>query len=49
MNLQLLHLFLRFGEKGKKKKEKGIEADPFRNVEAFWGVKDNPIKIRPVE
>ena len=36
-------------KKGKKKKEKGIEADPFRNVEAFWGVKENPIKIRPVE
>ena len=36
-------------KKGKKKKEKGIDADPFRNVEAFWGVPENPIKIRPVE
>lgn len=36
-------------KKGKKKKEKGIEADPFRNVEAFWGGHENPIRIRPVE
>ena len=36
-------------KKGRKKKEKGIAADPFHNVEAFWGVKENPIKLRPVE
>ena len=36
-------------KKGKKKKEKSAMPDPFRNVEAFWGVKENPIMIRPVD
>ena len=34
---------------GKKKKEKGIETDPFGNMESFWGMEKNPISIRPVE
>ncbi len=45
LNLQPLSM----EKKGKKKKEKGIEADPFRNIEAFWGQDRNPIRIRPVE
>ena len=36
-------------KKGKKKKEKGIETDPFGNMESFWGMEKNPISIRPVE
>ena len=36
-------------KKGKKKKEKGIETDPFGNAESFWGLEKNPISIRPVE
>ena len=48
--LEMLHLQPLLSEKkSRKKKEKGIDADPFRNVEAFWGVPENPIKIRPVE
>ncbi len=48
--LEMLNLQPQVSEKkGKKKKEKGIDVDPFHNVEAFWGVPENPIKIRPVE
>ncbi len=37
-------------KKGKKKKDKTpIPADPFGNMQAFWGLEKNPISIRPVE
>ena len=47
--LEMLNLQPMTEKKGKKKKEKGVEPDPFRNVEAFWGVKENPIRIRPAD
>ncbi len=47
--LETLNLQPMTEKKGKKKKEKGVEPDPFRNVEAFWGVKENPIRIRPAD
>ena len=48
--LEMLDLHPLISEKkGKKKKEKGIETDPFGNVESFWGLEKNPISIRPVE
>ena len=36
-------------EKKGKKKKTGIAADPFGNVESFWGLDKNRISIRPVE
>ena len=48
--LEMLELHPNTAEKkGKKKKEKGIETDPFGNMESFWGMEKNPISIRPVE
>ena len=36
-------------KKSKKKKEKGIDPDPFGNAEAFWGIPRNPVTIRSAE
>ncbi len=45
-----LHPEITAEKKGKKKKTKdSIPADPFGNMEAFWGLEKNPIAIRPVE
>ncbi len=51
--LEMLDLHPQVPEKkGKKKKDKdktSIQADPFGNMEAFWGLEKNAISIRPVE
>ncbi len=51
--LEMLDLHPQIPEKkGKKKKVKdkdSIPADPFGNMEAFWGLDKNSISIRPVE
>lgn len=47
--LEKLDLHPVVSEKKGKKKKTGIAADPFGNVEAFWGLDKNQISIRPVE
>lgn len=47
--LEKLDLHPAVPEKKGKKKKAGIPADPFGNMEAFWGLEKNPISIRPVE
>ena len=47
--LEKLELNPSVSEKKGKKKKAGIPADPFGNMEAFWGLDKNPISIRPVE
>ncbi len=47
--LEKLDLHPAVSEKKGKKKKTGIPADPFGNMEAFWGINKSPIAIRPVE
>ncbi len=47
--LEKLDLHPAVPEKKGKKKKTGIQADPFGNMEAFWGINKSPIAIRPVE
>ena len=47
--LEKLDLHPAVPEKKGKKKKTGIPADPFGNMEAFWGINKSPIAIRPVE
>ncbi len=47
--LEKLDLHPATPEKKGKKRKAGIPADPFGNIEAFWGIEKNPISIRPVE
>jgi ATP-dependent Lon protease len=47
--LEKLDLHTATPEKKGKKRKAGIPADPFGNIEAFWGIEKNPISIRPVE
>ena len=47
--LEKLDLHPAVPEKKGKKKKTGISADPFGNMEAFWGINKSPIAIRPVE
>ena len=47
--LEKLDLHPTVSEKKGKKKKSGIPADPFGNLEALWGLENNPIAIRPVE
>ncbi len=47
--LEKLDLHPEITEKKGKKKKTGIPADPFGNMESFWGLRGNSISIRPVD
>ena len=47
--LEKLDLHPALSEKKGKKKKTSIPADPFGNMEAFWGLGNQPVSIRPAE